>query len=124
MDVQTIVSPSGETLVVLSKADYVRLVEAAEEATDAADHQSFRRRLAASDEELLPAAMVDRLLGGENPIRVWREHRQLTTAKLAEMAGIARPFLAQLETGKRDGTVDTLRRLAQALGITIDDLVG
>lgn len=57
-------------------------------------------------------------------IRVWREHRGMTAKVLAEEAGIAQPFLSQIETGKREGTVDTLRSLADALGVTIDDLVG
>jgi len=68
--------------------------------------------------------MVDRILGGENRIRVWREHRGLTARALAEAAGIAQPFLSQIETGKREGTVDTLRRIAEVLSATIDDLVG
>jgi transcriptional regulator with XRE-family HTH domain len=43
---------------------------------------------------------------------------------LAEQAGIAQPFLSQLETGKCDGTVETLRKIATVLTLTIDDLVG
>ena len=46
----------------------------------------------------------------------------MTAAALARKAGMARPYLTQLETGKRDGTVGTLRRIANALGVSIDDL--
>lgn len=111
MNAQIIVTPAGERLVLLSEADYAALVEAAEDAAD-------------GEEELLPSAMVERILNGENRIRVWREHRGLTAKALAETAGIAQPFLSQIETGKREGTVDTLRKIAQALSVTIDDLVG
>jgi DNA-binding XRE family transcriptional regulator len=124
MNAQTIVTPAGERLVVLSEADFRALSEAAEDNADRLAIQEFRRRLAAGEEELLPSGMVDRILGGENRIRVWREHRGLAARALAEAAGIAQPFLSQIETGKREGTVDTLRRIAEVLSVTIDDLVG
>ncbi|MCF4129475.1 helix-turn-helix domain-containing protein [Methylobacterium sp. SyP6R] len=84
----------------------------------------FRRRLAAGEEEMIPVEVVDRLLSGENRVRVWREHRGLTATALAEKAGIAQAFLSQIETGRREGTVETLRKLARALDLTLDDLVG
>ena len=83
----------------------------------------FRRQLAAGEEELLPSAMIDRVLAGESLVRVWRDHRGLTSKALAEKAGIARAYLSQIEAGKREGTIDTLRKLATALGVAIDDLV-
>jgi DNA-binding XRE family transcriptional regulator len=124
MDVQTITTPSGERLVVITEANYKRLVEAAEDAADLAEVSKFQRRLAAGEEELVPADVVERLLSGENRIRVWREHRGMSATALAEKANIAQPFLSQLETGKREGTVETLRKIAASLSLTIDDLVG
>lgn len=124
MNAQFITSPNGERLVVLAEADYEALVQSAEDAEDAASVRRFQERLASGEEELLPAAMVDRILDGENPIRVWREHRGLSVKALAEKAGITPAYLSQVETGKRDGTVETLRKLAGALGVTLDDLVG
>lgn len=124
MNTQIIVTPAGDRLVVLSEADFQALTEAAEDNADRLAVQAFRHRLAAGEEELLPVEMVDRILGGENRIRVWREHRGLTATALAEAAGIAQPFLSQIETGKREGTVETLRRIAEVLSVAIDDLVG
>lgn len=124
MNAQTIVTPAGERLVMLSEADFKLLAEAADDNADRLAVQEYRRRLAAGEEELVPSEIVDRLLSGESRIRVWREHRGMTAKVLAEEAGIAQPFLSQIETGKREGTVDTLRSLADALGVTIDDLVG
>jgi DNA-binding XRE family transcriptional regulator len=124
MDAQTITTARGERLVVLSEADYNALVEAAEDAIDLAAVARFRAQLAAGDEELIPSDVVDRLLNGENRIRVWREQRGLSAKALADQAGIAQPFLSQIETGKRDGTVETLKKIAAALSLTLDDLVG
>jgi len=124
MTVQTITTPQGERLVVLPEADYQALMAAAEDAADAEAVRAFRRKLDAGDEELLPAEMVNRILEGESAIRVWRDHRGLTSAALAAKAGVGQGFLSQIETGKREGTVETLRKIAQALNVTIDDLVG
>ena len=92
--------------------------EAAADAADRAAVAQVRQKLAAGEEELIPAEIVDRLFGGANRIRVWRG---LT---MAAQAGIAQPFLSQIETGKRDGTGETVRTIADALSVTLDDLVG
>lgn len=123
MSVQIITSPTGERLVVLPEAEYETLVEAAEDAADIAAFEEFKKRLAAGEEELIPSEMVMRMVAGESPVRVWREHRSLTMAALAERAGIAQPYLSQIETGKRDGTVATMKKLARALDLTVDDLI-
>jgi len=124
MNTQIIISPTGERLVVLTEAEYRALVDAAADAADVAAIRRFEVRLAAGEEELLPEEMVDRILDGENPIRAWREHRGLTVKALAEAAGIAPAYLSQIETGKRDGTVATVKKLADALGVSVDDVVG
>ena len=43
----------------------------------------------------------------------------MTQAALAQAAGISKGYLSQVEAGRRTGTVDTLRALAQALGVTL-----
>ena len=78
---------------------------------------------AAGEEELLPAAMVERMVNGESPVRVWRDHRGLSASALAEKAGIAQRYLSQIETRKRDGTVATYRKIAAVLGVSVDDLI-
>ncbi|WP_291825921.1 helix-turn-helix domain-containing protein [Bosea sp. (in: a-proteobacteria)] len=113
----------GEDFVALSREAYERLVEAAEDAADSAAIARFEQRLAAGEEEFVPSAMVDRILAGENLVRVWREHRGLTVSALAEMAGIAQPYLSQIETGKREGTLQTMKKIAGALRVKLDDLV-
>jgi DNA-binding XRE family transcriptional regulator len=123
MNAQTIIAPNGDRLVVLAEVDYNRLLDAAEDAADIAAVEVFRRKLAAGEEDLVPAAVADRILDGENRIRVWREHRGFSAKDLADKAGVAAAFLSQIETGKRDGTVDTLRKIADALSLRIDDLV-
>lgn len=113
----------GEAYVALSRAAYEKLVEAAEDAADLRAIAQFERRLAAGEEEFVPSEMVDRILAGENRVRVWREHRGLSVSALAEKAGIAQPYLSQIETGKREGTLQTMKKIADALKLTVDDLI-
>jgi len=123
MTAQFIMTATGERLVVLPEAEYAALLAIAEDAEDGEIVREFRRKLAAGEEELVPSAVVDRILNGENLVRVWREHRGLTVSALAQMAGIAQPYLSQIETGKREGTLQTMKKIADALKITLDDLV-
>lgn len=120
---QIITAPGGERMVVLSEAEYDRLVEAAEDAEDLAAIRRFERDLAEGREELIPSEIVNRLLGGENPVAVWREYRGLSAKELAVRAGITQAYLSQIETGKRDGTIGTMKRIAAALDLALDDLV-
>lgn len=123
MTAQFIMTATGERLVVLPEAEYAALLAIAEDAEDGEIVREFKRKLAAGEEELVPSAVVDRILNGENLVRVWREHRGLSVSALAQMAGIAQPYLSQIETGKREGTLQTMKKIADALKITLDDLV-
>jgi DNA-binding XRE family transcriptional regulator len=71
--------------------------------------------------EALPHTIVVRLIAGENPVRVWREHRGPTIAALAAAAGLSQPFISQIETGKREPTVRSLVALARVPGVDLDD---
>jgi DNA-binding XRE family transcriptional regulator len=123
MKERLVLTIDGEDFVALSREAYDRLVEAVEDAADSAAIVRFEQRLAAGEEEFVPSAMVDRILAGENLVRVWREHRGLTVAGLAEKAGITQPYLSQIETGKREGTLATMKKIAGALRVRLDDLV-
>lgn len=124
MNTRIITTPGGERLVLVPESDFEALVAAAEDNADRAAVAEFRRKLAAGEEELIPAPVADRLLSGENRVRVWREHRGLSGAALAKQAGLAQAYLSQIETGAREGTVETYGKLAAALGVSLDDLAG
>jgi DNA-binding XRE family transcriptional regulator len=91
-------------------------------AEDVAAFDEFERKLATGEEELIPAEIVNRILAGENRVCVWREHRGMSPKDLAEAAGVTPAYLSQVETGKRDGTLDTCRKLVRALRVTLDEL--
>ncbi len=79
-------------------ADYQALLEAAEDAIDGALLEEFRKKLASGEDETVPAVVVDALLAGSHPVKVWREYRGLTQDALATQAGISKAYLCQIET--------------------------
>lgn len=122
MSVQLILKEGQPEYAVIPYDTYMRLVEDAEMLADIRDYDTARQSVA-EGEELVPAEVVYALLDGGNPIRVWREHRGLSQAELAIRAGISASYLSQLESGKRDGTMEVLATLATVLNLTLDDLV-
>jgi DNA-binding XRE family transcriptional regulator len=120
--IEFITTPSGDRLAVMPVAEYERLVEAAEDAADGRAYDRAKRRLARGADELLPAKLVNRVLAGESKVGVWREHRGLTVKALAKAAKIAPAYLSQIEAGDREGSVATLRKIAAALRVDLDDI--
>ena len=59
---------------------------------------------------------------GDN-ILLWRLHRSLSQERLAALADLPRPNLSDIEKGKRDVTLSTIRSLANALKVSPGTLV-
>lgn len=112
----------SEKVAVMPVADYERLLELAEDNADAASAAAAQtRRL--EGEEYLPADMVDRILGGESALHVWREYRGLTLEALGSKAGLSRGYLSELERGLKKGNPAQWRALADALAVLVDDIL-
>jgi len=110
-------------MVTIPREEYERLLEAAEDLADMAAYHRIKADIAAGREELIPSEFADRIIDGESPLRVYREYRGLTQAALAEAAGVNRVQIADIESRRKSGSIDTVRKLAEALRLTIDDLV-
>ena len=65
-----------------------------------------------------PSDMAERTKMGQT-IRAVRQVQGLTLVRLAELSGLSNPFLSQVERGKAQPSMDSLRRIADALGTTI-----
>ena len=115
-------STMNET-VTIPKAEYERLLALQEDFADIQAALAVEARIVTGDEELIPGNVVDRLLDGEQPLRVWREFRNLTQADLARSSGVNRVQIVDIEAGRNSGSVHTLRKLATALEVSVDDLI-
>ncbi|MCM2357170.1 MAG: helix-turn-helix transcriptional regulator [Geobacteraceae bacterium] len=102
--------------------EYRRLVEDAEMLADVRDFDAAGKAVAAGEEELIPAEVVDRLLDGENPVRVWREYRGLSAADLAKACAVTAAAISQIESGKRQSSVALLKKIARILNVDLDTL--
>jgi DNA-binding XRE family transcriptional regulator len=122
MKAQIIEKNGKPEYAVIPYADYLRLLEAFEDKADAAVVAEFHEAYRAGREFLVPAEILRRELAGESPIKLWRDHRGLTQQELADRAGISKPYLSQIESGKRQGTVETLAAIARALEVPLDVL--
>ncbi|MFY0634765.1 MAG: helix-turn-helix transcriptional regulator [Vannielia sp.] len=109
--------------VTIPRADYEALLAASELLADIQAHDMARTALATGAEELLPADVANRLIDGDSPLRVYREHRGMTQLALSGASGVNRVQIADIESGRKTGSVATLRRLADALAVGLDDLV-
>ena len=58
-----------------------------------------------------------------NRIKELREARHMMQKELAESAMISRPYLHDLENNRRGAKPETLQRIADALGVTVHDLI-
>jgi len=123
MSVQIIEKNGQPEWAVVPYEEYQRLVAEAEMLQDIRDYDEAKLALASGAEELIPSEVTYALLDGENPIRVWREYRGLTQQQVAAEAGISKPYLSQLESGRRKGTAEVLAAVARALKVSLDDLV-
>ena len=94
-----------------------------EELEDIRDYDAAKAELERGEDELIPAEVVYAIIDGENPVKVWREFRGLTQGQLADAAGISKPYLSQIETGKRKGSTDILSALAKMLNVSLEEVI-
>ena len=117
MTAKFIVTPGGEKLAVLPANEY-------EDMRDALVHQSAMSDYRAGLTGALTLEEVTALLAAPTPLAFWRAKRGLTQVALAKAARTTQPHVADLESGKHGGSLEIMARIAKALKVRVDDLVG
>jgi DNA-binding XRE family transcriptional regulator len=108
-DVQIIVQEGRPAFVVIPYNDYIRL----------------RRPFVPEDGESVPNDVVWLTIDkGYTLVRAWREYLRLTQKDVAEKMGITQAALSQMESGEKKLRKATLEKLAQALGISVEQIRG
>ena len=80
-------------------------------------------RLESKPEARVPNEVVERVIMGKlTPIRAWREHFGLTQVEVAARMEVSQAAFAQMEAPEARPRQSTLRRVAQALGIQVEQL--
>ena len=62
------------------------------------------------------------IIGGEQPVKVFREYRGMTQEELARRAGTSKNYISQIENRRRRAGRKLQARLAEALGLDPEDL--
>ncbi|MFP4549097.1 MAG: helix-turn-helix domain-containing protein [Fidelibacterota bacterium] len=123
MNVQVIEKNGKPEWAIIPFSEYEKIQEILEDAEDIQAIENFEKKRQAGEESLIPGEIVFAIMDGKNPIRAWREHKKLKISALAEKANISAAYLSQIETGKRNPTIDTLKTIAKALDTNVDLLI-
>ncbi len=73
--------------------------------------------------ERFPLALVEKVAAGENPIKIFREYRELSQTELAKHVSVSRQYISQLESNERTGTAKILKVIAKVLQVELEDII-
>jgi DNA-binding XRE family transcriptional regulator len=105
----------------VTRAEYNALLDRLQDLEDAEFIQAVEADPAG--QTYLPVSGLKRILAGEHPLRIWREHRRLSMTQLAEAAKLSQGYLSEIESGRKPGSMAAYRSLARALELDLDDIV-
>jgi DNA-binding XRE family transcriptional regulator len=116
------ITRKGKEFAVIPVEDLQRLMNDAEMLADVRAYDAAKGRLDRGEDELIPLEITERRLAGESPVRIWRDHRALTQEALARVSKVSRTMIAAIEAGHKTGGIATLKKLATALNVDLENL--
>jgi DNA-binding XRE family transcriptional regulator len=121
MNIQIIENNGAPEYAIVPFDEWEKIIGRMEDLEDIRDARNISAEIAAGV-ETFPADFVKRLSAGDSRLKVWREYRKLTLAKLAKTCGVSIPAISQIENNKRTPSVDLLVKLSKALCCEMEDL--
>lgn len=118
-----ILTIKGEKFAVVPWALYERCLEAMEDAKDIADAKAIESNIKSGEGEYYPSEIVDAMIDGENMVKVFREYRGLTQEALAAKINKSVELIRKIESGKSEGSISTIKAIAEALNVDINLIV-
>ncbi len=109
----------GNIYYLVPETELLRLQGLAESEQDV---QDFDKAISEAT-KFFPQHILDAILSGDNPIATFRKYRDLTQEQLADKTSLSRAYIAQLETNKKTGSIDTVKKIADALNVDIELLI-
>lgn len=80
----------------------------------------YRAMTGTGNDNKLPEDILDQLAARKfSPVKILRKHRGLTQEELAKQAGISRPYLTEIETRRKDGSMRAIKALAKVLEVEV-----
>ncbi len=106
---QIITSDGKPAFAVIPWDEYLFLINSSAENTDS--------------DLLFPNDVVKSNARGNSLVKAWREHFNLTQKELAERANMKQSALARIENNGTTHRKTTLQKIAEALGISVEQLM-
>ena len=116
------ITRGGKEFAVIAANELQSLIDRAHMLADVAAYDVAKARLERGEDEIIPFEIVERRLAGESTVKIWREYRGLTQEKLAKASRVSRPMIAAIEARRKQGGISTLKKLAAALHVSLDQL--
>ena len=123
MSVQIIEKNGKPEWAVIPYKEYQRIYSNQEDAEDIKDIEANITAIEEGSEIAIPGEITFAVLDGISPIRAWRKYRHIKMNELAQKAGISPAYLSQIENGKRNPTIDTLKAIARELNLEVEILI-
>jgi len=106
-----------------TKIDYQIIEQGGKPAFAVVPYDQFKAFIDNEDESTIPHEVARAVaVDDKSMLKAWREHLSLSQSELATKAGMTQPAIAQLENSDSDLRESTLKKLAAAMGIEIDQL--
>ena len=90
---------------------------------DALDAPIIQRGVEDPDQELVPFELAKRIADGEHPAPVRCDCSDRKASEVAAAAGVAASCQSDTENGTKTGSVKSMKRIADAFNVTVDDLI-
>jgi DNA-binding Xre family transcriptional regulator len=123
MNIQIIEKNGKPEWAVIPFKEHEKIQAALQDAEDIKDIEENLKALQEGKEKPIPSEITFAVLDGTSPILAWREHKKIKMNELAKKVGISAAYLSQIEKGKRNPTIDTLKTIAKELDIEVEILI-
>jgi len=115
-----LIPPSGKPeYVVLPFDEFKKIISIVEALEDIKAIKKYREDKRAP----IPHDKLRRIAKGESPVKVFREHHELSQSDLAREVGVSRQYICQLESKERKGSASVLKKIAVILDVDLEDLI-
>jgi len=123
MNAQIIEKNGKPEWAIIPYGEFIKIQELLEDAEDIKDIEVNLKAIEENREIVVPGEVTFAIVEGTHPIRAWREYKNMRINELAKRVGISGSFLSQIENGKRNPTIETLKTIASALDIEPEMLI-
>ena len=113
------IEKDGKHFVMLPMYEFNKLMEDAEMVDDIKAYDAA----IIEGGEPFPAEVVYAIIEGENPIKVFRQYRGMKQDDIATQSGLSRAYICEIESGKKNGSIASLKAIAEVLEVDVDDLI-